>query len=105
MKPIISRLKKQEAVEAACRRFHVDRLELFGSALVDEENAKDYDFIVQLGQESRGQLLRDYLGLAESLESILGKPVELLTERSLKNPYFRRNVMEQKEIVYERSHD
>jgi predicted nucleotidyltransferase len=104
MKAAITRLKKQKAVEEACSRFHVQRLELFGSALINEDNARDYDFLVELGPESRGQLLKDYLGLAELLETLLGKPVDLLTERSLKNPYFRESVMKQKEIVYERSH-
>ena len=104
MKPVSSKLKNQQAIEATCKRFNVDRLELFGSALEDEQKARDYDFVVQLGKESRGRLLKDFLGFAESLESVLGKPVELLTERSLKNPYFRRIVMKQKEIVYERYH-
>ncbi len=105
MKPVISGLKKQQAVDVICKRYHVERLELFGSALLDEGNAKDYDFLVEFGQPSRGRLLKDFLGLAESLESALGKPVELLTNRSLKNPYFRQTVLRQKEIVYERSHD
>ena len=105
MKPVISRLKKQQAVDAICKQYDVERLELFGSALLDEGNAKDYDFLVEFGQRSQGRRLKDFLGLAESLESTLGKPVELLTNRSLKNPFFRQSVMRQKEIIYARSHD
>jgi uncharacterized protein len=104
MKQTIYRLKRQEAVEAICRKFQLERLELFGSALLDEENANDYDFLVAFSEESKGKRLKDFLGLAEALEAALGKPVELLTERSLKNPHFRETVMGQKEIVYERPH-
>ena len=99
-----SSLENQEAVEAACRRHNVERLELFGSALANESQARDYDFLVQLGEQSRGRLLEDFLGLAEALESALGKPVDLVTERSLKNPYFRESVMKRKRVVYERAH-
>ena len=84
--------------------YHVQRLDLFGSALLDEQAANDYDFLVQFTEDSQGRRLKDFLGLAESLESVLGKPVELLTERSLKNPHFRETVLSQKETVYERSH-
>ena len=99
-----SSLEKQSAVEAACRLHHVERLDLFGSALVSEADARDYDFLVQLIEQSRGRLLEDFLGLADSLEGVLGKPVDLVTERSLKNPYFRDSVMRQKKVVYERAH-
>ncbi len=104
MKSEYKELRKQKEIEETCRRFHVDRLELFGSALESEKKANDYDFVVRLGKESRGRLLKDYIGLAESLESLLGKPVELVTEKSLKNPYFREKVMRQKRVVYERTH-
>lgn len=47
-----SNLEKQLEVEAACQRYHVERLERFGSALVSEADAQDYDFLVQLGEKS-----------------------------------------------------
>jgi len=92
----------EEQVAEACQHYHIKRLELFGSAVGDAQNAKDYDFLVEFGEESRGRMLADFLGLAESLEKALGKPVDLVTPRSLKNPYFRQTVMDRKRLVYER---
>ncbi len=97
------RLVKQEAVEALCLRFHVQSLDLFGSATRDEGAANDYDFLVEFTPGAKGKLLQSYLGLADGLESALGKPVELLTPRSLKNPLFRQRVLDEKERVYERT--
>ena len=41
MKPVISGQKKQQAVDVICKRYQVERLELFGSALLEDGNAVD----------------------------------------------------------------
>lgn len=45
-------------------------------------------------------LVDQYLGLLEDLETLLKRPVQLLTERSIKNPYLRSEIEENKELVY-----
>jgi predicted nucleotidyltransferase len=38
--------------------------------------------------------------LAEAIEEVLGRPVELLTERMIRNPYFRAAVDKERQVIY-----
>ena len=71
-----------------CETFGVGRLELFGSAGTQEfGEASDVDFIVKFADRSPGYADR-YLDFAEALEELLGREVDLVTERSIQNPFF-----------------
>ena len=93
-------LIKRKEIEQICQDFRIQQLDLFGSALQDEESARDYDFLVNLGDCPRGTLLKTYIDLADALEDLLGKPVDLITEGSLKNPYFRKQVLDERQTIY-----
>jgi hypothetical protein len=68
------------------------RLEIFGSATGDQFDAahSDLDLLVTFRRGSTS--LDNYLRLAEGLEALLEKPVDLVIERSIRNPYFRKTV-------------
>lgn len=85
-----------------CRIQDVTRLEVFGSAATDafDPETSDIDMIVDLGPYS-DDIADRYLDLAYGLEEILGRPVDLITSRSIKNPYFRMVVDQQRETIYE----
>jgi predicted nucleotidyltransferase len=71
-----------------CKRFGVERLELFGSAVTETfEESSDNDFIVKFADRSPGYADR-YLDFAELLEELLGREVDLVTDRSIQNPFF-----------------
>ena len=85
-----------------CEEFGVERLELFGSAATGEvEEANDIDFIVRFADRSPGYATR-YLDFAEALEELLDRKVDLVTERSIQNPYFRRSVDASRRVIYDR---
>lgn len=87
-------------MEALCRRYGVERLEVFGSASRDDSRAdSDFDFIVQFRDRGPGYADR-FLELAESLEQILGGRVDLLTERSLSNPIFVQMIARDRTTLY-----
>ena len=90
-------------LESVCREFGVEHLDVFGSAVSGEfrEATSDLDFVADFGGARRGIADR-YLGFAEALESIFGRPVDVLTERSIRNPIFRRSVDRARTRVYER---
>ena len=83
-----------------CRRFHVERLEVFGSAtgVGFDPGRSDLDFLVvfQAGSAS----LENYLGLAEALEEVFGTSVDLVIERTIRNPYFRQTVDATRRLAY-----
>jgi predicted nucleotidyltransferase len=58
-------------VAAICRRFHVRRLEVFGSAAAGEFDParSDIDFLVEFEPKAPGSALGTYLGLKDALEA------------------------------------
>lgn len=85
-----------------CQQFGVERLEVFGSAARDDfqPNASDFDFIVRFRAPDRPGYADRYLGFAEALERLLGRRVDLLTERSLRNPVFIASIAADRQPVY-----
>lgn len=96
--------QRKNELAGLCRRFNVEQLDLFGSAATGsfQSDSSDLDFIVQFSAPNAGSYLDRYLDFAEALEQLFQRPVDLLTERSIRNPFFRRNVEATRHQVYER---
>ena len=90
-----------------CRRFRVERLYLFGSAADGrfESEQSDLDFLVTLQDQPPGEYAENYLGLAQALEELFDRNVDLVTESSIRNPYFRDTVFAHRQLVYERRNE
>jgi predicted nucleotidyltransferase len=86
-----------------CRRFDVTRLDLFGSAAGSgyAQEPHDFDFLVHFHLSGEHKALDAYFGLKESLEELLGRPVDLVMPSALENPYFRAQVERQQQPLYE----
>lgn len=100
MIPLIA--DNKDAIAAICREYRIRKLDLFGSAATGEFDAdtSDIDFIVDVGDYERGVSVR-FFRFADALESLLGHPIELITEEQIRNPYFRQSVEEQRTNVYQ----
>ena len=101
MIPLIEQHRSE--LERLCRESRVSRLDLFGSSTsADRFNpaTSDLDFIVTFADTGPGYANR-YLAFAESLEAMFVRRVDLLTERMIKNPIFRRSVERTRECIYE----
>jgi uncharacterized protein len=89
-----------------CRRYAVRRLEVFGSAAraVDFDPARsDADFPVEFEPESGQPPLEQFFGLADALEQLLGRKVDLLERGALeasRNYIRRRAILNGTEPVY-----
>jgi len=83
-------------VEALCRRYLVKRLEVFGSAAdgTFDLATSDLDFLVEFLPVEPGRIAPDYFGLLHALEDLFGRKVDLVMDRAIRNPYFRRGVDE-----------
>lgn len=94
--------KRGETAEL-CRRYGVERLYLFGSAATGRSRlpSSDLDFIVEMANRQPNAAYADrYLAFAEELERLFGRPVDLITEQSIRNPYFRREVEATRQLIY-----
>ena len=90
----------ESAIANACRNYGVRRLELFGSAVRDPEHANDFDFLVDLEETEAGVYVKTFFGLYDALLKIAGRPIDLVTERSIRNPYFRKSIDRNKRLIY-----
>lgn len=100
MQPIIE--KHRAKLAALCRRFRVQRLDLFGSAARgDFDPARsDFDFLVEFEPDAPGPALDRYFGFKEALEALLGRPVDLVGKRDMRNPYLRRSIERDQTPLY-----
>ena len=90
------------SIEKLCRLHNVKTLYAFGSVLTEKfNNESDVDFIVDFKDLSVEDYVDNYFDLKFSLEDALKRPVDLLEEKAIKNPYFKQNVNQQKQLVYE----
>lgn len=100
---MVSSIKAERvALKGLCKEFRVKKLEIFGSAATDQEIAdtSDLDFLVEFDRDSSLALADQYFGLLQALEDLFGRQVDLLTSRSLKNPYFIRSVEQSRRLLY-----
>lgn len=89
------------AIEALCKKYHVKHLHVFGSLLTSSFNEKsDIDFLVAFEDLDFGDYADAYFGLAEALEELLKRKVDLITEKSLRNPYFIQSIESNKKLLY-----
>lgn len=94
----------REELRALCRRFHVRRLDLFGSAARGDfyPERSDIDFLVEFDREHPEALSFDtYFGLKEALEALLGRPVDLVEPSAVRNPYLKASIEGSREPVFE----
>ena len=100
MHPIIS--SRVDQVATACRPFGVRRLEVFGSAARDDfdEARSDLDFLVEFDANDSPGVLKAYFGLKEALESLFQRPVDLVSNGAVNNPFVAASMDRDRQLVY-----
>lgn len=100
MNPLIE--KHRQELEELCRRFHVRRLELFGSAADERFNlsSSDIDFLVTFNDLKPGEYADTYFGLLEALQDLLQRPIDLVVASAIKNPYFLEEIEKNRTLLY-----
>ena len=90
------------AVSELCRRFHVRRLDIFGSAAEGrfDPDRSDLDFLVSFEEPVTYDYADAYFGLLESLGALFGRKIDLITERSIENPYLRSEILAHRQLLY-----
>ncbi|MFY7999179.1 MAG: nucleotidyltransferase family protein, partial [Candidatus Kapaibacteriota bacterium] len=87
-----------------CKAHHIKRLYAFGSVCRDDFTPEsDVDLLYRLDSgafpiEDSADHFFDFL---ETIQLLLGRSVDLLSEKSLKNPYLKRSIDEDKVLIYE----
>lgn len=89
-------------LSALCRRTHVARLDVFGSAVSDrfDPERSDLDFLVEFKPIQPAQYAEAFFALKEGLESLFGRPIDLVSADALINPYLAARIAAEREPVF-----
>ena len=88
-------------ISLLCETHRVKSLYAFGSILTDNFNSEsDIDLIVDFTNMPVEDYVDNYFGLKFSLQDVLKRPIDLVEEKAIKNPYFRQSVNLQRQLVY-----
>jgi hypothetical protein len=88
-------------INALCANHKVRSLYAFGSVLTPNFNTNsDIDLIVDFKEIDVKDYADNYFDFKFSLQDIFNRPVDLLEEQAIKNPYFKEELNKKKVIVY-----
>lgn len=101
MHPIIE--SKKDKLAVLCRKRHVKRLALFGSAVGNrfDDQSNDIDFLVDFLPIPPSTYADEYFGLLRELEALFDRPIDLVESKPIRNPYFKEAVEETQVSLYE----
>lgn len=92
--------KKME-LQRLCEKYDINTMYLFGSATSHEFNdSSDIDILISFKDISFEKYTDNFFNLHKELEKLFNRKVDLLTERSLSNPYFIQSVENTKQLLY-----
>ncbi len=88
----------KEKIADFCRRYHIRKLAVFGSALREDFRPdSDLDVLVEFDPGHTPGLA--FFGMEQELSELLGRKVDLNTPQFL-SPYFRDKVLAEAEVQY-----
>ena len=94
-----------DKIIALCLKYRVAKLWVFGSILTSRFNDEsDVDFLVEF-DEGKIELLDyadNYFDFIHAIESVVGRKVDMVVNRAIRNPYFRKEVDSTKRLLFVR---
>jgi len=86
-----------------CLLLDVKRLYAFGSVVSDKfNNESDIDFLISFNENlSIEQYTDNYFTLHYKLRELFKREIDIVTERTLSNPYLIESIDNSKELIYE----
>jgi predicted nucleotidyltransferase len=95
-------LDNLEKIRALCVMYNVKSLFAFGSVCTDKFNEQsDIDLLIAFNSMDYGDYADSYFSLADKFEELFKRPVDLVTDKSLSNPYFINSLNQTKTLIYE----
>ena len=93
--------ENRNALNDLCRKYHVKRLDVFGSAAKgDFDKSSDIDFLVEFDSQVNQRRFDNYFDLHRALEQLFARSIDLVEPGGLSNPYFIRRVKETRTQIY-----
>ncbi len=91
-------------INQLCKLHQVKTLFAFGSVTTDRYNPdSDIDLLVDIDANDPLVYSEHYFNLKFHLEDILKRPVDLLEEKAVRNPFLKKQIDQHKVLLYGRS--
>jgi len=88
-------------VSDLCKQHKVENMYLFGSILTNKFSSEsDIDLLVNFGDVNLYHYFDNYMELKDGLEQLFNRPVDLVEEKTVKNPVLRRSIERNKRLIY-----
>jgi len=94
---------RREDLKGICKNLKVKRLYAFGSVVSEKfRKDSDIDFLISFADNlSVEEYTNNYFSLHYRLSELFHREIDIVTERTLSNPYFIESINETKELIYE----
>jgi hypothetical protein len=100
---IMNRILKDNItqIRTLCTTHNVESLFAFGSVCTDKfSETSDVDLLISFKPMDSADYADTYFTIADKFEKLLNRPVDLVTDKSLSNPYFIDSVNKTKTLLY-----
>ena len=95
--------KYTNEIDTLCRQNKVKSLYVFGSVLTERFSEKsDIDLVVDIDSNDPFDYADSYFNLKFALQDLFRRPIDLLENKAIKNPYIRKNIDSSKSLIYAR---
>lgn len=75
----------------------------FGSVVSNQLNGQsDIDLVVDIDRKDPHDYTDDYFALKSRLEDVFKRPVDLLEEKAIRNPFLKKQIDNTKVLIYGR---
>jgi len=93
--------KNIERIKQLCNKYRVKKCSVFGSVLTEDFSSNsDIDFVVDFDENDPIKYTDLYFRLKNSLEQIFKRQIDLIEERGIKNPFFKKEIDKSKVVIY-----
>jgi predicted nucleotidyltransferase len=91
----------KERLSEFCRKWKIKELGIFGSFLRDDfHDQSDIDVLVSFSRDSEWSLFH-LVDMQKELSDLMGREVDIVEKEALKNPFRRKGILNNVEVLYE----
>jgi predicted nucleotidyltransferase len=89
-----------EVIERFCRKWNIEELAVFGSALrSDFKPDSDLDLLATFSKDAKWSVF-DHSRMSEELSTLLGRRVDIVEKADLNNPFRRTEILATRKVIY-----
>lgn len=93
--------KNLRLIKKLCKEYKVKHFSVFGSVLRNDYSTdSDIDFLVDFNENDPIKYADLYFQLKDNLEQLFKRKIDLVEERAIKNPFFRKEIDNSKIVLY-----